>query len=511
MIWRGHPTFHPRRSLVDGDVLRAAERHPARTAIIDARSGRTLTFGQLADGALRVAAGLAERGVGHRDVVAIVAANGPDYAVALYGALAAGAVVESANPALTASELTHHFGIGKPKLVFSDEQSDAAVRAAHENVVRLEHLGSLLAAPRALPATRRPDDPAWLFPSSGTTGLPKLALHTHASTTAFLDAFTRIEFGRLEATDVVAVVVPFGHLFGSAILTEALISGATVVTTPTFELEEFLRMLQDSAATVVPAPPPLVAALARHPLVDRLDLSALRLVIASAAPCAPELQEAVEARIGCVVGDYLGLTEAWCVAAAANPVVRGSVGRLAPNVEAMIVDPDSGAPLGPDARGELWLRGPQMMAGYVGADPVDGWYATGDLCRFDADGNLYMLDRLKELIKVGGASVAPAEVERELCAHPAVADAAVVGRPDEELGEVPVAFVSLAAPAEPAELQAWLADRLAPWKRPREVVVVERVPRTPAGKLLRRAFQPGTSRPSSDRRDTPSLANAVDR
>jgi acyl-CoA synthetase (AMP-forming)/AMP-acid ligase II len=151
------------------------------------------------------------------------------------------------------------------------------------------------------------------------------------------------------------------------------------------------------------------------------------------------------------------------------------------------------------------------MPGYVGDDPPGEWFATGDLCRFDAGGNLYMLDRLKELIKVGGASVAPAEVERELCAHPAVADAAVVGRPDEELGEVPVAFVSLAAPAEPAELQTWLADRLAPWKRPREVVVVERVPRTPAGKLLRRAFQPGTSRPSSDRRDTPSLANAVDR
>jgi acyl-CoA synthetase (AMP-forming)/AMP-acid ligase II len=511
MIWRGHPTFQPRRSLVDDDVLRAAERHPARTAISDARSGRTLTFGQLADGARRVAAGLAERGIGHHDVVAIVAGNGPEYAVALYGSLAAGAVVESANPALTTSELTHHFGIGEPKLVFTDEHSDAAVRAAHANAIRLEHLGSLLAAPRSGPVRREPDDPALLFPSSGTTGLPKLALHTHAGTTAFLHAFERVPTARLEPTDVVAVAVPFGHLFGSGILTHALTSGATVVTAPTFELEEFLRMLQDSGATVVPATPPLVAALARHPLIDRLDLSALRLVIASAAPCAPELQDAVEARLNCVVGDFLGLTEAWCVAPAADPVVRGSVGRLAPNLEAMIVDPDTGEPLGPDARGELWIRGPQVMATYVGMDAVDGWFATGDLCRFDADGNLYMLDRLKELIKVGGNSVAPAEVERELCAHPAVADAAVVGRSDPERGQVPVAYVSLGAAAEPGELQAWLADRLAPWKRPREVIVVERVPRTPAGKLLRRAFQPGTSRPSSERRDTPSFANAVER
>jgi acyl-CoA synthetase (AMP-forming)/AMP-acid ligase II len=513
MIWRGHPTFEPRRSLVDDDVLRAAERYAARTAIIDARSGRTLTFGQLVDGARRVAAGLAERGIGHRDVVAIVAGNGPDYAVALYGALAAGAVVESANPALTASELAHHFGIGGPKLVFSDEQSDAAVREAHRSVVRLDRLGSMLAAPRPRRATRAPDDPALLFPSSGTTGLPKLALHTHASTSAFLDGFNHVPTVAISTSDVLAVPVPFAHLFGSALVTHALISGATVVTTPTFQLDEFLQMLQDHAVTVVPATPPLVAALARHPRIDGLDLSALRLVISSAAPCATALQEAVEARLGCVVGDYLGLTEAWCVAPAADPVVRGSVGRLAPNLEAMIVDPESGEPLGPDARGELWIRGPQMMTGYLGVevDTADGWFATGDLCRFDADGNLYMLDRLKELIKVGGSSVAPAEVERELCAHPAVADAAVVGRADPELGQVPVAFVSLHGPAGPADLQAWLTDRLAPWKRPREIVVVERVPRTPAGKLLRRVFQPGTSRPSSDRRDTPSLANAVDR
>jgi acyl-CoA synthetase (AMP-forming)/AMP-acid ligase II len=256
-----------------------------------------------------------------------------------------------------------------------------------------------------------------------------------------------------------------------------------------------------------------VGALARHPLIDRLDLSSLRLVVAGAAPCAPELQDAVEARLGCVVGDYLGLTETWCVGPAADPVVRGSVGRLAPNVEAMIVDPETGEPLGRGAQGELWLRGPQVMAGYVGVelDTPDGWFATGDLCRIDADGNLYVLDRIKELIKVGGYSVAPAEVERELVAHPAVADAAVVAHADTECGQVPVAFVSLQGPAGPAELQVWLADRLAPWKRPREIVVVERVPRSPAGKLLRRAFQPGTSRPSSDRRDTPSLANAVDR
>jgi acyl-CoA synthetase (AMP-forming)/AMP-acid ligase II len=283
------------------------------------------------------------------------------------------------------------------------------------------------------------------------------------------------------------------------------------VTLPTFELEPFLRMFGDYGVTVAPATPPLVAALARHPLVDRVDFSALRLVIAGAAPCAPELQDAVEARLGCVVGDYLGLSEAWCVAPAADPVVRGSVGRLAANVEAMIVDPDTGVRLGPGERGELWLRGPQVMRGYLGAVDggpyADGWFQSGDLCSFDAAGNLYAVDRLKDLIKVGGYSVAPAEVERELVAHPAVADAAVVGRDDAELGQVPVAYVALRS--EAGDLPAWLADRLAPWKQPREIVVVDNVPRSPAGKLLRRQF--ATSRPSSARRETPSLANAVER
>ena len=372
---------------------------------------------------------------------------------------------------------------------------------------------TLLAAPRPRPAGREPDDPALLFPSSGTTGLPKLALHTHASTTAFLDAFTHRRWGGWSRPTSSPSPCRSRTCSARRSSPTRCVSGATVVTLPTFDLEEFLRALQDYAVTVVPATPPLVAALARHPLIDRLDLSALRLVIASAAPCAPELQEAVEARLGCVVGDYLGLTEAWCVAPAADPVVRGSVGRLAPNLEAMIVDPESGAPLGPGRARRAVDPRPQVMAGYVGVDldTPDGWFATGDLCRFDADGNLYMLDRLKELIKVGGYSVARPRSSASWSRIPRSPTPPSSGHPDTELGQVPVAFVSLRAPAEPAELQAWLADRLAPWKQPREVVVVERVPRTPAGKLLRRAFQPGTSRPSSDRRDTPSLAKAVDR
>jgi acyl-CoA synthetase (AMP-forming)/AMP-acid ligase II len=497
MLWRAAPeTFQPKPALVDELVLGAAARHGDRPALIDARTGRRLTFAQLADGAGRLAAGLAEQGIRRGDRITLVAANCPDYAVVLYGALAAGAAVASANPALTAPELARQFAAGTPRLVFADERSRAAVTAAGATAVhRLELAGVLLAPRGAAVAGRDPADVATLCPSSGTSGMPKLAVHTHAGFAAFLEAFPHTAWGRLTPRDVVANVIPFTHLFGMAFLTHGLCHGATVVTTALApgDLETFLRMLEDHRVTVAPVTPPLLQALAHDPAVDGYDLSRLRVLFCSAAPCPPELRERAEARLGCSVTDNLGSTEAWCVAGAADPVVRGSAGRLCTGLEAVVVDPDTGSRLGPDEPGELWVRGPQVMTGYLhsGGNPdADGWLHTGDLCRLDADGNVFVVDRLKELIKVAGYSVAPAEVERELAAHPAVADAAVVGRPDPHLGEVPVAFVALSAPVAAAELRTWLAGRLAEWKQPRAITVIERVPRTPVGKLLRRALQP---------------------
>ena len=290
--------------------------------------------------------------------------------------------------------------------------------------------------------------------------------------------------------DVVGIVIPFTHLFGAALLHHSLGSGSAVVALDAapFDLEAFLRMLQDNAVTLAPVTPPILRVLAAHPLVDRFDLSALRELLCSAAPCPPDLLDAVSRRLGCEVTDNLGSTEAWGIAMSARPQVRGSVGRIVPGLEAAIVDRESDRRLGPGEAGELWLRGPAVMHGYLGGDAgdPDGWLYTGDLCSFDAAGNLYVIDRLKDLIKVGGYSVAPAEVELELNNHPAVADAAVVGRPDPALGEVPVAYVSLCAAATPDELRDWLTGRLAPWKQVSDVVIVERVARTPAGKLMRR-------------------------
>jgi acyl-CoA synthetase (AMP-forming)/AMP-acid ligase II len=196
-----------------------------------------------------------------------------------------------------------------------------------------------------------------------------------------------------------------------------------------------------------------------------------------------------------VVGQGLGMTEAAPIALPENPVRHGSTGRLVPGTQAMIVDPDTSERLGEGVTGELWFRGPQLMSGYLGdaaatAATIDaeGWLHSGDLGHFDADGNLFLVDRLKELIKVRGYQVAPAQLEAELTAHPAVADAAVVPRPDEESGEVPVAYVALCEPAEPGAIAAWVAERVAPYKRLADVIVVDAIPRAPTGKLLRRVL-----------------------
>jgi acyl-CoA synthetase (AMP-forming)/AMP-acid ligase II len=187
------------------------------------------------------------------------------------------------------------------------------------------------------------------------------------------------------------------------------------------------------------------------------------------------------------------MTESAPITLPCSPVRHGSVGPLAPGTEAVVVDPDSGALLGAGQAGELWIRGPQLMSGYLGDEAAtratidpDGWLRTGDLVRFDDDGNLFVVDRLKELIKVRGYHVAPAQLEAELVLHPAVADAAVVPRPDQDAGEVPIAYVALRAEAEPAAIAAWVAERVAPYKRLADVIVVDEIPRAPTGKLLRR-------------------------
>jgi acyl-CoA synthetase (AMP-forming)/AMP-acid ligase II len=330
--------------------------------------------------------------------------------------------------------------------------------------------------------------------SSGTTGLPKGVELTHATlVTNVRQSQATLEF---REDDVVLAVAPFFHVMGfNLILACGLRAGATVVTMPRFDLEDVLSVIQRHRVTATIVVPPIVLALAKHPLVDRYDLSSLRLVGCGAAPLGAALEQRCADRLGCIVAQGLGMTEATtCIAI--NPLDaprRGSAGRLLANTEARIVDPASGADLGAGRTGELWVRGPQLMRGYrdrpeATAATIDeqGWLHTGDLCYFDEDGYLYVVDRLKELIKYKGYQVAPAELEHLLLAHPAVADAAVVPRPDEQAGEIPVAHVVPRAEVTAEELLAWVAERVAPYKRVRAVRFTDQIPKSQTGKLLRR-------------------------
>jgi acyl-CoA synthetase (AMP-forming)/AMP-acid ligase II len=475
------------------EVLGGAGLRADAIALIDAGTGRSLTYGEIVDGARRFAGGLRARGARPGDVIGVVAFNRPEFAIAMHGALSAGLALAPASPLLTARELSAFMRQAGARFAVADGESWAKViEAGVEEVLALEDLP---AAEPVDPVTGVPDAVAVLLSTSGTTGLPKSAAHTHAGSVATLRQFAAGSLRQFRVDDVVSGIVPFPHMFGSVMLNSALRAGARMVTLSRFEPEAFLRMIEEHRVSVAIVVPPVARLLARHPLVDRYDLSSLRFVLVGAAPCPASLEEECSQRLGCPVAQGLGMTEAAPLTLPEEPLCHGSVGRLVPETEAIVVDPDSGARLDAGRTGELWFRGPQVMRGYLGNEAAtaatidaDGWLHSGDLGYFDADGNLYLVDRLKELIKCRGYQVAPAQLEAELIAHPAVADAAVVGRPDEEAGEVPVAYVALRAPVESDEIMSWVGERVAPYKRLADVIVVDEIPRSPTGKLLRRVL-----------------------
>jgi acyl-CoA synthetase (AMP-forming)/AMP-acid ligase II len=490
-------------------VLAGAAERGSRAAVVDGPTGRALTYGQLAAGVGRMAAGLAARGFGKGDVFAVYSPNLPEYAVAFYGVSAAGGATTTVNPLDTADELATQLGDAGARFLLTvppllGRAIEAATGSGVEEVFVFGEakgatpFASLLAATGPAPPTAGIDPASDLVAlpySSGTTGLAKGVMLTHRNLIATLAQWNAVL--PTGPQDRLIAVLPFFHTYGMGLLMGwALWCGATLVSMPRFDLEEFLSTLQDQRITRALLVPPILHALATHPLVARYDLSALKLIGSGTAPLDPGLARACAERIGCPIVQGYGLTEtttAVCSTAGAPLGPRhGSVGVLLPGTQARVVDPDSGQDIGTSAPGELWVRGPQVMRGYLNAGPAtaamlgpDGWLRTGDLCRVDPDGYLFVIDRVKELIKYKGHQVAPAELEAVLLAHPQVADAAVVRSPDPEAGEVPKAFVVANGPVDAEALMAWTAERVAPYKRIRRVEFVDKIPKGPYGKVLR--------------------------
>ena len=482
--------------------------------MIDAPSGRTISYAQLADSVRAAAAGLADRGFRKDDVFAHYAPNRPEYAIAFHAVATIGGVNTTANPLLTADELERQLcDCGASLLVtVPDRLEDAKIAADAAGVKEIFVYGEAAGATpfeSLLQSSGQPPDVAIdpandliaLPYSSGTTGLPKGVMLTHRNLVANLcqDTYDRESEDDWKEERIIAVL-PFFHIYGLvSIMNLPLYLGGAVVTMPRFDLAEFLRVIQDYRITRAYVVPPIVLALAKHPLVDQFDVSSLQFMLSGAAPLSAELEIACGKRLGCRMQQGYGLTE---TSPTTNFVtddlagqVPGSIGPLVPNTECRIVDVVSGEDAAAGEPGELLIRGPQVMKGYLNKpqataqaiDP-DGWLHTGDIARMDNDGSLRIVDRIKELIKYKGYQIAPAELEALLLTHPAITDAAVIPLPDEEAGEVPKAFVVTNGSISHVEVSQFVADHVAPYKKLRAVEIIDEIPKAPSGKILRRVL-----------------------
>lgn len=506
-----HPELDfPRQSVTDY-VLQRAAAQADDVAFVEGTSGREVTFGAFAGQIKALAGGLKARGVGPGTTWAIMSPNLPEYAVVFHALAFAGATVTTLNPTYGAEEIAFQLKDSKATAiitvgVFLDTAKAAAESAGVPEVFVIgegdaTNFTTLFGEPLPAQVEVDYDNHVVVLPySSGTTGFPKGVMLTHRNLVANLEQ-SRAHFAMEPASDVVFAVLPFFHIYGMQILMNLMISqGNKVVTAPRFDMMQMLELAQTHAITRLYLVPPIVLGLAKHPAVAEFDLSAVKEIFSGAAPLSGELAEAAAARIGCDIGQGYGMTELSPVTHAIAPgeYRAGSVGTLIPNTEMRIVDPETNADAAAGEPGEVWIRGPQVMVGYLGNDEAtrqtidaDGWLHTGDIGQQDEDGHLYIVDRLKELIKYKGFQVAPAELEAVLVSHEGVADAAVIGVPDDEAGELPKAFV-VRAPGSSVtadDLKDLIAGKLATYKRLEQVEFIDAIPKSASGKILRRELR----------------------
>ncbi|MBB4986152.1 MULTISPECIES: 4-coumarate--CoA ligase family protein [Streptomyces] len=505
-------------------VLGRAAGYGDTPALIDGSGELTLTYGQVDGFHRRVAAGLAEAGVRKGDVLALHSPNTVLFPVAFYAATRAGASVTTVHPLATPEEFAKQLRDSSARWIVTVSPLLPAARAAAELAGGIEEIFVCDTAPegegvRSLqeflgstaPVPEVDIDPdgdvAALPYSSGTTGVPKGVMLTHTSiATNLAQLEPLIPMG---PGDRILAVLPFFHIYGlTALMNAPLRQGATVVVLPRFDLDTFLGAIQEHRINGLYVAPPIVLALAKHPAVADYDLSSLEYLVSAAAPLDAALAEACSARLGLPpVRQAYGMTElspgthVTPLDVATPP--PGTVGRLLPSTEMRILsldDPEKDA--APGEEGEIAIRGPQVMKGYLGRPDAtaamidaDGWVHTGDIGRVDSDGWLFVVDRVKELIKYKGFQVAPAELEALLLTHEGVADAAVIGVTDPDGTEIPKAFVvrQPAAPGLTAEdVMAHVAARVSPYKKVRAVEFVDAVPRAASGKILRRELRDRT-------------------
>lgn len=495
-------------------LARTVERFPDKVATVFHH--RTLTFREIDSLSNALARALLGLGVEPGDRIALFSSNRPEYLITFEAASKVGAVITPINPAYREQEVAYQLADAEPRVVVVHEEQAEVLAAAQPSA---EHIlcigrrvpkgmrswyGVVASQPVApLPPVRLdPGEDLIALPySSGTTGLPKGTMLTHRNLVCNHTQCTSAT--RMTERDVLLIFLPFYHIYGTMLMGAAVASGATQVIMERFALPDALELMQRYRVTLFYAVPPVLLALSQMDGIDRYDWSSVRFAMSGAAPLPSEVGRRFEQRTGVRVLQGYGLTEASPLTHM-NPtddpaaVRLDSVGIRVSDQEERIVDLETGErEVGPGEVGELLVRGPHVMKGYWRAPEATeqtlagGWLHTGDIARRDGDGYVYIVDRRKEMIKYKGFGVAPAELEAALHELPAVADCAVVPKPDPEAGEIPYAFVVLrpGIEIEPSALLQEVNRKVAGYKQIRGIEIVEAIPKNPSGKILRRVLR----------------------